>query len=429
MPSNAYSIIAATCHGNRGAEAMLETVVGRLREAQPDLRFHVFTYYPEADRQLVQDPALTLHSSTPMALVAWLLPWSLVFGLLRLVFGRRVLRMAPAAVRGLGESRALVDLAGVAFIDGREKFLPFNVLTLLPAWLLGTPVVKMPQAVGPFERPLNRLAARVVLPMCAMIWARGGRTREHLEQAAFPGVRFIQADDIAFNHKNGYSLTQEEGGALDARFAALASARGVSGVTGVVGLCPSSVVAVKARKEGGAYEDILARLVADLSGSGYLVVLFPNATRDAAGEAERNNDLPLIRRILAAAGTSLPVTPLAFDLDMNAAAIKRLIAEMDVVLVSRFHAMVGALALGVPAAVLGWSHKYAEVMARFGLEGNVMDYKQLSGPALRERVDAIFQSRQAMRAQILERLPEVKASAERPVVALLEPGFGSGGLA
>jgi len=52
---------------------------------------------------------------------------------------------------------------------------------------------------------------------------------------------------------------------------------------------------------------------------------------------------------------------------------------MDVVPVSRFHAMVGALSLAVPASVLDWSHKYAEVMARFGLEVNVIDYKVLEG--------------------------------------------------
>jgi colanic acid/amylovoran biosynthesis protein len=43
----------------------------------------------------------------------------------------------------------LIDLAGVSFIDGREKFLPFNILTILPAMLLGVPVVKFAQAMGP----------------------------------------------------------------------------------------------------------------------------------------------------------------------------------------------------------------------------------------------------------------------------------------
>src|SRR5690606_25460263 len=130
------------CYGNRGAQAMLETVVGRLSRERPGLRFNAFSYYPKEDRGLVRDPRVTVYSSTPAALVLWLLPWSLLFGVARLLLGRRVLRFAPASIRALGESTALVDVAGVSFIDGREKFLPFNVLTILPARLLGVPVAK-----------------------------------------------------------------------------------------------------------------------------------------------------------------------------------------------------------------------------------------------------------------------------------------------
>ena len=418
----AYSIIAATLSGNRGAEAMLETVVGRLRAERADLHFHVFTYYPDDDRRLVvDDPALSLHSSTPAALVLRLFPLALLFGLLRKLFGAGVLRHAPADIRGLAGSAALVDLAGVAFIDGREKFLPFNVLTLLPAWLLGTPIVKMPQATGPYANAANRALAACVLPMCRMLWARGARTREHLAESGFRGLRFAQADDIAFNHRDAYSLTRDGGPELDARFAALEALR--PGEGGVIGICPSSVVAVQSRKSGGNYEQVLSVLVSELLAAGHAVVLFPNATRAAAGEAERNNDLPVIRRVRDAVGSHARL--LAFDLDMNTAQIKRVIRGMDTVLVSRFHAMVGALSLGVPAAVLGWSHKYAEVMARFGLEANVMDYKAMSAADLGASVQRVYAQREAMRAAIAAALPEVKASADRPVAALLTPSLGA----
>lgn len=426
MELKTFSIIAATCYGNRGAQAMLETVVGRLSDASPGPQFHVFTYYPQEDRRLVDDARVSLHSSTPLALVAWLLPWAVIFGALRLVFGRRILAFAPSAIRALGDSTALVDLAGVAFIDGREKFLPFNTLTLLPAWLLGTPVVKMPQAVGPFTRPVNRLCARLVLPMCRMVWARGGRTLDHLAQSGFSGMRFAQADDIAFNFQEDWSLTREGHTRLGKLFDQLDAMRNVEDVRGVIGICPSSVVAVKSRQEGGQYESILGHLVRDLSAQGFIVVLFPNATRDAAGDAERNNDLPLIRRIRDdCQRANIERAPLLVDFDVNAAGIKRVIARMDIVLVSRFHAMVGALSLGVPAAVLGWSHKYAEVMARFGMEDNVMDYQQLSPPELRAAVERVFDQRAAMRSRIIEQLPSVKSSAERPILALLTPSLGA----
>jgi polysaccharide pyruvyl transferase WcaK-like protein len=334
-----------------------------------------------------------------------------------------VYRLAPASIRGLAESVALVDLAGVSFIDGREKFLPFNVLTLLPAWLLGTPIVKLSQAVGPFNKPINRALARFMLPKCRMVWARGGQTRRFLEQSGFPGLTMAQADDIAFNHRDAYALTDEGGEALVAGLGRIAALR--PDVRGVVGICPSSVVAVQSARQGGDYEAVLTDLITSLARDGLLVVLFPNATRAVDAVAQRNNDLPLLRRLRdASEGAALPA-PVVFDFDINATGIKRVIAATDIVLVSRFHAMVGALSLGVPAAVLGWSHKYEEVMARFGLEGNVMDYKRLDRAALLERVSMVFDQRGRMRDSILEHLPAVKASADRPIAALLMPALGA----
>jgi polysaccharide pyruvyl transferase WcaK-like protein len=422
-PAPTYSIIAATAYGNRGAQAMMETVVGRIRSERPEARFHLYTYYPKDDRRLLAGRGLALHSSTPAALVLWLFPLALLFGVLRRIAGRGVLRLAPAAIRGLAESVALVDLAGVSFIDGREKFLPFNMLTLLPAWLLGTPIVKLPQAVGPFRKPLNRMLARFMLPRCRMVWARGAQTRQFLEESGFPGLVMAQADDIAFNHRDAYALTDEGDEALVGGLARIAGLR--PGVRGVVGICPSSVVAVQSARQGGDYESVLAGLVSSLARDGLLVVLFPNATREMDAVAQRNNDLPLLRRVRDAAADAGVAAPVVFDFDINATGIKRVIAATDVVLVSRFHAMVGALSLGVPAAVLGWSHKYAEVMARFGLEGNVMDYKRLDPAELLARVLTVFEDRLRMREDILLQLPAVKACADRPVAALLSSRLGA----
>lgn len=421
--SRSFSVIAGTLYGNRGAQGMTETVVGHVRAQDPDARFAVFSYYPTADRALLVEPTVAVHSATPKALVLRLLPLSLVFGLLRLLAGSRVLRFAPADIRDLGTSTALVCVAGVSFIDGREKYLPFNVLTLLPAWLLGVPVVKMSQATGPFAGRINRLAARIVLPRVTMTWARGGRTLEHLRDSGIAGIRYAQADDIAFAHRSEYALTNEGGPALEQTLAAVQDARTAAGA--VVGICPSSVVATRSRAEGGSYEDVLAGLVRDLAAAGHQVVLFPNATRAADPLGERNNDLPLIRRVLAAVGEVTGPTPMAVDLDVNAVGIKRVIAACDVVLVSRFHAMVGALSLAVPVVVLGWSHKYAEVMARFGLEAQVTDYRALSREQLRQAVEDTVAHREQLADAIRHGLPAVLDGARRPLDGLLADDLGA----
>ncbi|MCG8071354.1 MAG: hypothetical protein N0C86_05165, partial [Candidatus Thiodiazotropha taylori] len=137
------SIIAATISGNRGAEAMLTTTIGEIRQRYPDCRFNVFSYYPEQDSVLNRDDRVTVYSATPLAIVALLLPFSILFALFKLPLLNKLLGIFPAPLQALDQSDVLIDLAGVAFIDGREKFLPYNVLTLVPAFLLNTPVVKL----------------------------------------------------------------------------------------------------------------------------------------------------------------------------------------------------------------------------------------------------------------------------------------------
>jgi coenzyme F420-reducing hydrogenase beta subunit/polysaccharide pyruvyl transferase WcaK-like protein len=405
-----FSLVAGTVYGNRGAEAMLETAIGRVRDRFPDARFSVFSYLPKIDGELVRDPAVAVRSSTPAYLVGVLFPLSLLatpFARL----GGRVPRFFPRSIRELAESRALIDLAGVSFIDGREKFLPFNVLTVLPAMLLGTPVFKFAQAVGPFKNPLNRLLAKWILPRCSLVVPRGATTVEHLEQIRFPRDRMVAGADVAFLFESRDSLSREGDAEASALAAAAREARAAG--SAVIGVCPSSVLAGKAAKEGWDYTGFMSAMIDRLAADGHTVLLFPNATR-ARSEKLRNNDLPVIAEIVAksSAGAARGKV-LAVIGDMNAASLRTVIEACSVVAVSRFHAMVGALSIGVPVTVVGWSHKYLEVMKQFGLEEFVFDYSEHDPAALSAVVEHLVTEREQRAAQILDRLPAVQADSRR----------------
>ncbi len=402
-----FSLIAATVSGNRGAEAMLETSVGRLRDRFPDARFSVFSYYPEQDEALVQDDAVSVLSSTPAYLVLVLFPLSLLAAPFARISGR-VPAFFPRSVRELAHSAALIDLAGVSFIDGREKFLPFNILTILPAMLLGTPVFKLAQAMGPFEHALNRFAARL-LRRCTMVVPRGDVTLSHMKQISFPAERMLPAPDVAFLFESRDALSAEgfgEAGDLATRASMLRS----SG-THVVGLCPSAVLAGKANTEGWDYIGFMADLAAGLIEDGHGVLLFPNATR-AGSEKLRNNDLPVIAAIVERLSGEADEKVLAVGGDMNAAALRVVLQACSCAAVSRFHAMVGALSIGVPVAVVGWSHKYLEVMKQFGLEEFVFDYSAHDSDALRAVVNRLLAERDARSASIVEALPKVQSASQ-----------------
>ncbi|MDY0340241.1 MAG: Coenzyme F420 hydrogenase/dehydrogenase, beta subunit C-terminal domain [Coriobacteriia bacterium] len=404
------AIIAATVWGNRGAEAMLEATIGRLRDRWPDARFIVYSYYPERDRELIDDPAVTVRSATPLSLVAVHFPFSSILGLLRLVgLARPASCIAPAAVRDLARADALVDLAGVSFIDGREKFLPFNVLSILPAMLLGVPVFKLSQAVGPFRSLPNKAASRL-LYCCKLVVPRGDVTLGHLQDVDFPAARTLPAPDTAFAFEPRDTLSRE-GEEAAASLAAALDALRQHDVT-VVGLCPSSVIAGHAIAEGWDYPGMLAKAAEAMIADGYAVVMFPNATRASSGDRLRNNDLPIIRQVMERLGDRVhDGRVLGVNGDMSAGAIRSIVERCDCAAVSRFHAMVGALSVDVPVLVLGWSHKYLEVMAQFGLEEWAFDYSDHDPDALIGRLRALVDQRLVLARAIAQQRPAVRDAA------------------
>ena len=401
------SIIAATFYGNRGAEAMLSTTIGLLRETfGREIRCHVFSYYPAQDRALVRDDQVRVHSATPAYLVLNLLPGALLHRLLGGLRLRWLQQRLPAPVRALARSGALVCLAGVSFVDGRDKFIPFNIATLLPALLLGVPVVKFAQAMGPFRSLTNRLAARLVLGRCRHIFTRGARTHAHLQELFGDRPLYQRADDLAFLFRPEFCLSQPAPG-QEPSLARLDALR-ASGQT-LVGVCPSVVVATRARRAGWDYGPRMGELIRGLVARGHVVVLYPNATRGADMDKIHNNDLPLLETILDGLDPDTRARVEACTGSLNAAQIHAIIRRCDVHLVSRFHAMVAALAAAVPVLVVGWSHKYLEVMERCGQEDMVLDYRAGEVAPILAALDRLLAERQRRAAAIQAALPEIRA--------------------
>ncbi len=409
------ALIAATIVGNRGAEAMAEASIGLIRAELPDARFHLFSYYPDDDSRLITDPAVTVYSSTPVTLVTALLPGALLGGLFRLLRLPVPKGLLPPVARAMAEADLLVDLAGVSFVDGREKFLPFNILTILPAMLLGVPVLKFSQALGSFKNPVNRLAARIFLPGCDRVFARGDKTLAHLESLKLRPGLVQRANDIAFLFEPNYALSSSTAAYADNLCSRISNLG--QEVESVIGICPSSVVAQTADWD---YEGYLAKLVTEEVAKGRGVVLFPNATRAEHGLKLRNNDLPVIQNILGRLDDMTKAKVVSVDQNLDAAGIKRVIQALDIAVVSRFHAMVGALSLAVPVVVIGWSHKYLEIMALFGQEDCVFDHSGADFTDLVAKLDDAFDRRHDIREVIEARLPEVRKGSKLQIERALE---------
>lgn len=67
-------------------------------------------------------------------------------------------------------------------------------------------------------------------------------------------------------------------------------------------------------------------------------------------------------------------------LNLSAAEIKSILNLSDLVVSSRYHALIGALSCKCSAVALGWAHKYGELMGEFHLDENIIDFMDCSIP-------------------------------------------------
>ena len=200
-----FVITAGALTGNRGTEAMVTTCIQQVRQRHPEAQICIASYYPlddvtEKNAKYGKDPHLYVYSSTPMALVLKWLPLSLlawIFPFLK----KKNCRDSGSFLEML-DADCVLDVAGVSFIDGREKFLPFNVLTLLPFLVHGVKAFKLSQAVGPISSFSNRICAHLILPRLDALFVRGRRTEDLVEESGL-SVNSQYYPDVSFSMESG----------------------------------------------------------------------------------------------------------------------------------------------------------------------------------------------------------------------------------
>ncbi|MCZ7528817.1 MAG: polysaccharide pyruvyl transferase family protein [Acidimicrobiia bacterium] len=391
--------LGAAFSGNQGAAAMLEAVTRGLPRWVGPCRFSVLSTHPGDDRRVAPDGVDVVPFTA--ASVIPLLGLALLSRSAALV-SRRLARWlgAPAALRALAEADVVVDVSGISMADSRG--LPRNVYhftyVLIPL-VLGRPVVKASQALGPFRRRSNRLLARLVLPRLDAVCARGAFTEEQLRGLGLRNVE--RAADLAFS----VDPSDED----RSRIAGILS--GLVDPASMIAVSPSSVVALACRARGIDYAGSMAGLIDHaVAVHDRDVVLFAHSTRPTE-RMTRMNDRPVCAEILHR--VRRPDRCHFLDEVFSPGELRALIDASRILVTSRFHAMVSALATATPCLVVGWSHKYAEVLEPFGLADWAVDHSATAPLALVDRYDELEDGHDRIRARILDALPRVRDGSER----------------
>ena len=400
------AIIGAALSANKGAAAMVESVMARLPNEMGECHFDILTTYPDADASRVPagaDAAVVGLQPLRLALVE--------FPIACLALVARTLRIPLFWVRSRGcrsmlDSSVVVDVAGISFADGRGfAIVVYNALMTGVPLLLGVPTVKAAQALGPFQSIPNKWLAPLVLRRVKTVCARGSRTREHLDSLG--GVNAVDVADLAFSLDEAAGLPSAVStalGSIDSNF---------------IVVMPSAVVKGIFESTGGNYVSAMASLVTEIrSKTGRSVVIAPHSYRAGLPEG-RMNDGPVCREVAEACVTDSQV--LGLDSDLTAGELRHLVALGSVLVTSRFHAMISGLATSTPTVVVGWSHKYKEVLDDFGLSSLGLDSSALNNPSeIADVVARVLSARDELSQQITAALPAVKVRSLRNFSAIAE---------
>ena len=396
------SIIGAAFSANKGAASMLVAAIQEIRRNNPQASIAVLTTYPEADQVISEEYGVRVLSLKPLELALLSFPLGLFSSFSSLFkVPRRVWARTPA-LKSLLRSDVVVDLAGISFVSGRGiPTLGYNVLMTGLPLLLGRPVVKASQAMGPFTTVGVRLAAKAILPRLHEVVARGHITKSHLTDLGL--THASEGSDIAFLMQTTKAEKQRVEEILP------------SGDQLFVGVVPSQVVDNYSSRNNGSYLTDMVSIINSLQQRGHQVVLIPHSIQldEPAGKM---NDLPLVQEICKLVDS--PV--IAITSDESPGVLRELIARCDLLVASRFHAMVSSLATATPTLVIGWSHKYLEVLAQFNQDDAAVDYRSLNVGAVLDKCDLFLMHRSQRSSEIEKNLLSVLASSRSGLSSVLK---------
>lgn len=398
------AITAASYSGNKGAAAMLQSSIRQLRDRYGErLKINLMSVYPEEDAEQVPWDFIDIVSCKPEQLLFIAFPLAVCYKVFRWCPPIKKALLKNKILKAYSETDAVLDEAGISFVDSRGAIMnTYAFVCAAVPMLMGVPVMKYSQAMGTFHNPLNRFLAKWILPKMKLICARGQGTLENLKSIGITKNVKLCAD-------GAFTMADDE--KIDAMVEEKTKADPFYHDK-VVGLSISSVVHKKCKKLGIDYKEIMIEFIEMLNRQGYHVLIIANGAR-IHSKKPRNNDLPICDEVYAGLRDKSGVR--WYHEEMDAEEIRAYIGKCRFLVASRFHAMIGALEKKVPVLLVGWSHKYQEVLDFFKLGQYAIDFSDLTAESLNREFQNFVSSEQEIREKIEENYEAVMQSSRRNI--------------
>ena len=404
------AITAASYSGNKGAAAMLQSSIKQLHDRYGErLNIHLMSVYPSEDRKQIPWDFIKIVPCKPEQLLFVAFPMAVLYKGFSWCPPIRKLLLKNKILKAYSQTDAVLDEAGISFVDSRGFVMnTYAFVCAAVPMLMGVPVMKYSQAMGTFHSFANRFLAKWILPKLKLICARGEGTLENLKSIGIEeNVRlcadgaFTMADDARCNEMVDEVCRADEFyracGSADSR---------------LVGLSISSVVEKKCGKMNIDYKGIMVDFIDKLNRAGYKVLIIANGAR-INSQKPRNNDLMICDAVYEGVKDKSMVR--WYHKEMEAEEIRAYLGKCRFLVASRFHAMIGALEQKVPVLLVGWSHKYQEVLDFFHLGQYAIDFSNLTAESLEQEFYRFVECEEEIRGKIEENYDAVMESSRKNI--------------
>lgn len=404
------AITAASYSGNKGAAAMLQSSIKQLYDHYGEqLNINLMSVYPSEDRKqlpfdfiqvIPSKPEQLLFIAFPLAILYWLFSWCPPIK--RMLLKNKILK-------AYSQTDAVIDEAGISFVDSRGFVMnTYAFVCVAVPMLMGVPVMKYSQAMGTFKNPWNRFLAKWILPKVRLICARGKITLENLKEIGISQNVEVCADG---------AFSMEDSEKHEQMVESVCSEDLFYQSDSIVGVSISSVVEKKCKALGIDYVRIMTGFIEELNRLGYPVLLIANAARINSAKT-RNNDLMICDQVYDELKNKDNVR--WYHKEMDAEEIRAYIGRCRYLIASRFHAMIGALEKKVPVLLIGWSHKYKEVLDFFELGRYAIDFSNLTEEGIKKAFLSFVSDEIEIRKHINIHYDEVIRSSRKNIELILE---------
>jgi coenzyme F420-reducing hydrogenase beta subunit/polysaccharide pyruvyl transferase WcaK-like protein len=410
------AIFGTSISGNKGAAAMYESTVQTITEKYPEAEFFLLTPYYGEDKGRKTFSNVTILKANPVYLALKIIPLALIYGVLKFFhLPTHLVTKYSKEISALDDADVILDEGGVSFVDGRELYILFDIAILLPGFFMGKRTVKCAQALGTFRNPINWLTAKIFLPRVDLIVARGKKTLENLKKIKVEKNVVLGADyafSLRISEKDRYGVNNYLESELFKD-------------ENLIGVCPSTVIEKYCEKNKKDYAQIMADFIDYVvKDKEYPVALIPHSIR-LNTDKRKNNDLLICKSIYEKVKNKKKVV--LIEEELNPRELRLLIGACRLFVGSRFHSMVSSLAMEVPTLVVGWSHKYKEVLDMFDLDEYAFSHKLLTNEKLVEEFEKLEKNQNEVKKKISKNLSKVIDMSDKHVdyiskIAIERPG-------